>query len=55
VALIAFGFSAFVSDFVAVSAAKLTPLKARAVKAITKTLSMLFTVSPPFVGLDENA
>ena len=40
----AFGF-----DFVAVSAAKLTPLKARTVKAITKTLSMFFTVSPPLL------
>jgi hypothetical protein len=32
--------------------AKLTLLKAKLVKAITKTLIMFFTVSPPFCVLD---
>jgi hypothetical protein len=51
VALIAFGFSDFAVVFVAVSAAKLAPPKARAVNAITN-LEHVFHNITSFVPLD---
>jgi hypothetical protein len=41
-----------VAGVAGLACAKLTPLKAKLVKATIKTLIMFFTVSPPFFLLD---